>query len=765
MKVGLISFHNAYNYGAALQAYGLQRAIEDMGAECEYIDYLNHERAFHYDMRYQFQDAVKHKQVSRALRVLVGTPFINSRGRKFKDFYAKYLRKSEKVYHNSEEAKELNGVYDRFIVGSDQVWNNSNNGNDTAFLLDFVNDSSKKMSYSSSFGMSNVPDELVSKYKKYLNALGKIAVREVAGAELVEKLTDRKVHVVLDPVFLPGVSCWDSIANTIKSKERYVFFYTNSNSQVSDFLSTHYPMKGIKKHILSTHISVKDFTDKNTKIMVSMSPETFLSEIKNAELVVTASFHCVAFSIIFHKPFIAILTGNVGKDERIRNLLKLTGLEDRILRLNTTVKDIDKVIDYNQVDNNLTPMIDYSKNYLSSAIFDTDEPEIQNNENTKERYFCSDDRCYGCTACSAICPVNAIEMVENGEGFMIPNRDTNKCVDCHKCNEVCPVYNKHHTSKNFIKTYWALKNNDFIRKNSSSGGALTVLADYIFSKGGVVCAASMDGNFTIKHIFVDNFESLSKIRGTNYVQSDLNDSFYFVKDYLMKDIPVLFVGTPCQVAGILNFVDCTCGEKSELLMTCDIICHGAPSPLVFNRFISFLKSKGNLQKFNFRDKSLGWSRGYSVSAIINGEKIVNKLWIQSFSKMFSHNMINRISCANCAFTNYDRCGDVTIGDFWGIDKVNKSFADQLGVSLVICNTKNGSFAMNSRTDVNMLRVKKDDTMQNSLIKNAKLSQNRFQLFKLISEEENWETIAHKFGEVNVKGAVKEYCRRYLFKRR
>ena len=140
MKVALISFHNAYNYGAALQAYGLQKALNDMDIDNEYIDYVNTHRAQVYNMRVQLSEAIKNKNVVRAVRVLCGMPFMYLRGSKFDLFYSQYLKKTDKTYSTSQEAVSLNDEYEKFIVGSDQVWNPGNNGMDWAFLLDFVKD-------------------------------------------------------------------------------------------------------------------------------------------------------------------------------------------------------------------------------------------------------------------------------------------------------------------------------------------------------------------------------------------------------------------------------------------------------------------------------------------------------------------------------------------------------------------------------------------------------------------------------------------------
>lgn len=757
MKIALLSFHNAYNYGAALQAYALQEAVKQLGVQCEYIDYTNEQRKHSYDMKYQFIKAVCDKKVVRAVRVACGSPFIMLRGIKFKKFYRKNLIQTKESYSNVKELKSLNSKYDRFIVGSDQVWNPENNGEDWVFLLNFVEEDDKKISYSSSFGISEIPKEYEDSYRKYLGKFKYLAVREQAGVNIISDIIGRKAHLVLDPVFLVGKEFWSNLKQDKKwNKNPFIFFYTNKKNQIKDFLETEYATKGQELHVLSSCVGIKDFISRQVKVKVSMSPEDFLDEINMAELVVTASFHCLAFAIIYHKQFCVILTGDRGKDERVLNLLKLTNLESRILNEYTTSEDIDKKIDYDTVDKQLEPYLRFSKEYLKRAIFSMpdieEEPEYAADA---EPYFCMDGRCTGCTACQSICPVNAISMRANKEGFLTPYREEKICVECGACHNVCQVFYRNRQEKTCSQTFWAVKNKDEVRLKSSSGGVFSALADIFLQQKGIVVAAAMDEKFSVRHDLACTKEQYEKMRGTFYVQSDLNNVFRDIKDYLQKGTKVLFVGTPCQVQGLRNYI----GDRLEGLVTCDLICHGVPSPRIFSSFIQFLFGKGKLSEFRFRDKSLGW-RGYHVSAVINGKKVQNRLWLQSFNNLFSHNIINRYSCSSCPYSSYDRCGDITIGDFWGIEKSIPGFSDGLGISLVICNTKKGESLLENAKSLMKHRVLKEQTVQNSLTHPAELSAVRKRAFNLY-EAKGYESLAREYGEWNLKGWMKNCLRKLI----
>lgn len=369
MKIALISFHNAANFGASLQAYALQHALEQMGHENEYINYVNVTRRHQYSMSFLFWDAVKKRQFSSAIKYLVGSPFLILRKNKFNRFYKRYLHVTKDEFRNSKEAARLNPLYDRFIVGSDQVWNPVNNGNDTAFILDFVEDKRKKISYSSSFGLAELDDEMKERYRKCFSSFYALSVREKIGQEIVYDLIGQKPKLVLDPVMLLTKADWMDLAKNEKDgNEKYVFTYTNRDQQISSFFKTGYELNGKKLYKLSRFTRPKDFINPKVRVKYWMSPLEFVKVIENAELVVSASFHCLAMAILLNKPFVAILTGNYGKDERLNNMLRMFNLGNRALSEKMTVEDIMRPIDWSLVNSEIDKNREESLQYLRTAI-------------------------------------------------------------------------------------------------------------------------------------------------------------------------------------------------------------------------------------------------------------------------------------------------------------------------------------------------------------------------------------------------------------
>lgn len=235
---------------------------------------------------------------------------------------------------------------------------------------------------------------------------------------------------------------------------------------------------------------------------------------------------------------------------------------------------------------------------------------------------------------------------------------------------------------------YAYKYNDIeTRKHSTSGGAFTALSDYVISIGGVVYGASLTEDFTVRHIRAIDKRTRDKMKGSKYVQSIIGDSYISVKQDIKEKRYVLFTGTPCQVAGLKKYLGKL--SDSNYLYTCDIICHGVPSIQLFKDYVSYLKSKNgyDVNRVLFRDKiDYKWEDCHESAYVSNGEKIEMSIW----SKLYYGHESIRPSCFVCKFTNLNRQGDITLGDYWGIDKVYPDMYDAFGVSLMLVNTDKGN---------------------------------------------------------------------------
>ena len=294
--------------------------------------------------------------------------------------------------------------------------------------------------------------------------------------------------------------------------------------------------------------------------------------------------------------------------------------------------------------------------------------------------------CTGCTACYNACPISAIEMKENKEGFLYPAVDYSKCIKCGKCILICPTIN-HKLSNNdeSVDVYVAYNTDAKIRERSSSGGVFTLIAENILNDGGVVYGAAFDDNWNVIHKRMDNITDLDLLRGSKYVQSNLCDAYSRCLNDLNNGRQVLFSGTPCQIAGLYAFL----GEPYDNLFTVDIICHGVPSPLVWRKYLAERFEVSSIKSINFRCKTNGWS---NFSVKIESE---NKLAYEErhnediFMRGFLCDLYLRESCHNCRFKSVGRISDITLADAWGVEEFKPELYCKTGTSMVLIQSERG----------------------------------------------------------------------------
>lgn len=302
--------------------------------------------------------------------------------------------------------------------------------------------------------------------------------------------------------------------------------------------------------------------------------------------------------------------------------------------------------------------------------------------------------CCGCTACASICPKGCIAMTADSEGFYYPEINENLCINCGLCEKVCPLLHKpaQHT---ILNVYGAKNCDDGIRYTSSSGGMFTLFAMDVLNKGGVVFGAAFDGSLQVCHTGISTIQELEKLRGSKYVQSNMTGIFKKVRTLLNNGKKVLFSGTPCQIAGLKGFLM----KDYENLTTVDVVCHGVPSAKVYNKYLQEIASDTgeSITKVNFRDKANGWKQGETLF-FTKTHRIGAPKRQETYMRLFLNNVSIRPSCGDCAFNNKRSLADVTIADYWGIDKQFPEFDDDKGITLVLINTTNGQHLFDSIKD-------------------------------------------------------------------
>lgn len=298
--------------------------------------------------------------------------------------------------------------------------------------------------------------------------------------------------------------------------------------------------------------------------------------------------------------------------------------------------------------------------------------------------------CTGCMACYNKCPNNAISVVYNEGGFYTPHIDKEKCTNCGLCNSVCPQIHES-INQNMPDFCYGVMADDDIRQNSASGGVFAVIAQEYLKNGGYVCGAAFSDDFKrIEHIIINNEKDLIRLQNSKYVQSYTGKVFSGIKKLLDENKEVLFSGTPCQVAGLNSYL----GKDYDNLLTMDLICHGIPSPLVWEKYLNALAKGRTVNNLTFRNKKYGWIYKGDVEIELKNKLFASTVKDNLFYRSFFELLILNEACFNCKYLNLNRPADLTIGDFWGIEYKDPEMDDQKGTSLLIIHTPKGQRIVN-----------------------------------------------------------------------
>ena len=294
--------------------------------------------------------------------------------------------------------------------------------------------------------------------------------------------------------------------------------------------------------------------------------------------------------------------------------------------------------------------------------------------------------CVGCGACVKACPVKCISLNISHRGEYRPVINYSQCKQCGACNKVCLLENCNIEKYKVQNTYFGWEKDIADRKNSSSGGLAFSFSKYIIESGGAVVGATFDSEWNVEHIIVDKIEDLRKIQGSKYVESRIDGVLNDVKKLLIDGIKVLFFGVPCQIYALKSFLK----HKYDNLICVEVFCHGAPRIGVFKKYISYMSGKyGQLKSFNFRSKKNGWATA-SYEMKFEKKNIIQKHSDNIFHLMFGYHNSIRTNCFKCICRGYERVADISLGDFWGIEKFYPDIDTKDGVSVILVNTNLGS---------------------------------------------------------------------------
>ncbi len=758
---GILTFHQANNYGAALQAFALKAYCETLGYETHIIDYRALGDA---DKVTPFKDFFAADNKKRAFfklfRSLMSVVGDRKRADSFLRFREKYLAESIPCY-SVDDVKHLN--YDVYIAGSDQIWNYQITSMEfnPVFFLQFHTEA-KRIIYGASSQDTPFPLDWELKFRYMLEKTDAVVgIREKKLADYVYEVCGKNYPVVADPTILAGKDILDQIPTGESVHPPYILIYQIDANPYSD----------VSVKTLEKRFQCPVYTMTVPRLgsihgrKGQAGPEEFLGFLKNARFLVTNSFHGVALSLLYEKQFFVYENGGVMS--RIDGLLKQTGLLDRKIKM---VRDIDPQhrIDYRRV----TPVIEElqksSCTFLHEALQGRQILEAVSGLQEEEKDISVKNRkkenCCGCSACADICPVHAIEMKPDQEGFLYPKIDTEKCINCKLCDRVCSFERVKKRPEPFeLPLAYGVKHKILEERESSrSGAAFIGISDLVLKNGGVVYGAVMQKDFSVKHMRAENTDQRNQMKKAKYVQSTMLDVCGNIEQDLRDGREVLFSGTPCQVAGVKSFLRIR-KVPDEKFYCCDLVCHGVPSPLIWKKYIQFIEQKyhGQIIEANFRDKEFGWD-SHCESFVVKGRK--KKVVSRDYTDLFYDHIMFRPSCHTCPFANVYRPGDISLADFWGIEKHDRSFDDNRGVSLVLVNSPAGKKLFDrASSQFEYFACDVQDCLQPTLIRPSIPSPRRQQFWTDL-QQMPFDRLMKKYTiPVSLQGKIKKRLKNLLYR--
>ncbi len=697
MKVGIVTLFGD-NYGNKLQNLAVQRLFEQHGCEAETIilevkqgirtpcgtgkfikkltpSYML--RAFKSRFKNKYHYKNDRDGILESIRFAKNGDWQSSviqRSESFSEFTKRHIKLSANKLSLINKASEWLSEYDYFISGSDQVWNPTYPETSSLNFLQFA-PMQKRIALAPSIGLATLPRHVEPSYKRWINEIPHLSVREEKGARIIKELTGRNATVLPDPTLCIAREDWELIEEKpdFDTDAPYVFTYFLGNE-------TKKYRKYIEEYAKQNGYKIINIFDLREPEHYAVNPAEFVYLIHHAKAVFTDSFHGSVFSIIMKTPFVVfdrIEDGGTGMSSRIETLLGNFSLEDRRYPLK---HDRIEKIDFSSSDEVIKRLRERTDTFISNALTSSVESE----EVTSSQLYVLKNKadCSGCTACVDSCPKKCIEMKQDSEGFYYPVIDEERCIDCGLCRRICPSVQGIKADAE-PQAYVGYSTEKQLRKNSSSGGIFGALAEQIVSAGGHVYGAAFDKDFTVRHTVANNKEELAALRTSKYVQSDVRGLFPEIEEFLKNGETVYFSGTPCQVEGLLSYL----GKEYDNLYTQDIVCHGVPSPKAWSAYLGLIK--GEKKSVSFRDKKYGWHY-FSMRIRTNKKKHVKRLDEDTYIRLFLDNVILRPSCHACHFKKDIRRSDLTLADCWNSESLGLSLKDDdKGLSMIFANSEKG----------------------------------------------------------------------------
>ncbi len=674
MKIAIITWFHYRNYGTALQVTATYRYLRELGHTVDIINYKPYsyfpEPIHDYNIKYLLSK-IKSKLFSTKYSIPFDYDNSQKKQEKFSDFLSNNLTFTAECSTLSDLC-ELNGKYDAFICGSDQIW--APTLFDSHYFLDFVTDDNKKIAYAPSLGLPKIDNRHVKCHMRNLLLKFKhLSVREDKGQEIIESLTGQKAKLVCDPTMLLSAQDWNKICKqTAKDEAPYILVYMLGKND--RHWSAVQKLSKEKKLPLKIIPVFSSDTKRIGCINTPIGPSEFVALIANASIVCTDSFHGIIFSINYNKQFVPFerfpSNNTKNQNSRVYNILSLVGLTKSLVKYNDSTTKYKK-IEYRTINNTINAFRNKSIEFLTVALSSAEKSKAT----ISKHILSANDLCCGCGACAHTCPTSAIKVGLNNNGFFHAMIDPEHCVNCGKCLKVCP-YAGNNIAKEVkdCDAYSFKAHSSDVLLKSSSGGFAYLFSAHLIEQGYSIVGCTYDKETqTARHILVNSIDELEKLQGSKYMQSDFRSIIPIIKEHYK---PIAVFGTPCQIAAVKK-----CFPTRNDIIYIDLLCHGVPSYNLYRKYLTYLEAEYGLKKSEistiFRYKPKSWQKIH----LCNKDRKSSVVLYQKedpYFHMFEKGACYSKACYECRWRDRS-VADIRIADYWGERFAN----DTTGVSMII----------------------------------------------------------------------------------
>ena len=687
-KVGIMTWYQHKNYGTTLQAAALVQVVKNLGYEVYGIDYYSkgYDRETFLEKILSFQRIKEGVHNSLYIKKY-GRSIDPKRDSRFNCFIESYIPMTQKA-QTSSQLYRLNDYFDAFICGSDQIW--SPNEFNSKYYLDFVSDDEKKIAYAPSFGVCQITCSYIKdEIGKHVAKIKNLSVREEHAKKMLSDYYGIESEIVLDPTLLLNSTQWNCFASSehYENKSFLLCYFLGENENywgVVEKIAKDYQLE-----ICIIPVHSKDYLRDYT-ILNGVGPSEFISSIKRAKIVCTDSFHGTVFSIIYNKEFLVFNRFDdrnpKSQNSRIHSILSILDLRERLYQGN-----IPRFSNYqwDSVNEKLELLRKESKSFLENSL-----SSATSHRNVGKPIT---NTCCGCGICMYVCPREAISM-KVVDGFYRAQLNLSQCVDCGLCVKVCSFNGDTGRDLNEGALFECKSKDKSVLLKSTSGGISHELQCHFNDKGPVyACEYDYDNNAPMHSLTEQKkISDLSKYQGSKYIQSN----FFKNVDYLLGNGQGLVVGTPCQIASLHNLMQLK-GNRLDYILV-DLICHGVPSKLLWEKYRKELLGDERLIEVRFRNPEKGW-RNKSIYIKSNTMEYSKKETFDLFYSYFDLQNCYMPSCYECNY-RVSSNADLRLGDYWGKRYTKEDLI--YGTSMVVAMTPNGESILKELKDLNKISLEK-----------------------------------------------------------